>query len=369
MPTEKKDEKETQEEPLVPVGEGADAPNETLEEQIAKDDAKDRAEAAAGDEEGDERVGHSEDDEGDAPEGETVEQKRERRRAERKRRNQNNQLMKRELSFLRQRNEQVERQLSQVVLRQGQQDIVQIDTRINDIDRQIRQAEDIHAQAISAGDGKSSAEALRIKDELAEERRRLSGAKSLRDQQTKSQANGDGRPKIDPEIMRHATDWVERNSGWFDPHLKDETSFMAKAIEDRVLAEGRLDPRTAEYWEEVDRRVQKRLPEVKKRMRADDDDDLDLDEDDDRRGRRSREDEDDDDEEVQPRKKEPPKKKGGGPRFPVNGRQRALGKNEVFITKERRAALEQAGLWDDPKTRERYLKSYQTYDKEARDNK
>lgn len=372
MPVEKKVDDEKEPAPLVPVGDGADESEESLEDQIAKDNAKDKVERGDegddGEEAGDERVGHADDD-ADEPAGESVEQKRERRRAERKRRNQNNQLMKRELSFLRKRNDDVERQLSQVVLRQGQQDIITIDGRIGQIEGQIRQAESVHAAAVESQDGRSATEALRIKDELIKEKGQLEGAKGQRAAQARRDSDGARNSGIDPAVMREATSWVERNADWFDPKLQDETSFLAKSIEDRLQAERKLHPSSPEYWEELDRRIQKRLPEVKKAMRADEDDDLD--EEDERPARRASRDDDDDEEEVKPAKKrqESVKKKGSGPRFPVNGRQRALGKDEVFIDAERRKALEDAGLWDDPKTRERYLRSYQKFDKEARSNK
>lgn len=339
------DKKTSEEEKLVVVGDGAETSTETLEEQQASDNKKDAAEASV--EEVDERVGHEEDDDENAVEGETVEQKRERRRGERKRRRENDSRMRREVNFLRQRNEQLERQFSQTNARLDRQETATIDSRINGIDSQIRQAESIHAQAVEQQDGKTATEALRIKDELIEQKRQLTESKA-RPQRPQPQQQATSAPR--PDVQEQANAWFKRNEDWFDPHLNDEVSHLVKVMEDRLSREGRLDPGTPEYWDELDRRVAKRFPDLAERDADDDDDQGDRPA---PKGKNS-----------QP----PPKKKPSGPRFSVGGRERALGKNEVFINAERRRALEEAGVWDDPVTRERYLKAYQTYDSEARKN-
>jgi hypothetical protein len=38
-------------------------------------------------------------------------------------------------------------------------------------------------------------------------------------------------------------------------------------------------------------------------------------------------------------------------------------KNEVVVTPERKQAMVEAGVWDDPVARKRYLKAYQDYDR------
>jgi len=50
----------------------------------------------------------------------------------------------------------------------------------------------------------------------------------------------------------------------------------------------------------------------------------------------------------------------------VSGRERQLKKNEVYISPERKDAMVEAGVWDDPELRQRYLKQYATYDAEHR---
>lgn len=349
---EKDDDKKT-EEKLVPVGEGAEeAPAETLDEQIAGDKKKEQQEEASS-EEADERVGRGEndEDEDDGPEGETVEEKRARRRLERRSKREKDARLRREVSFLRTRNEQLERQFSSIHARVDQQEQLSIDGRINGLDAQIRQAEQIHAEAVKQGDGTTSAEALKIKDELLEQKRQLADVKKNREQQAKERQTQptQQRPSVRPEVAKQAQSWMGRNS-WFDPALGDETSHLVKVMEDRLSNEGEFDPGSSDYWEELDRRVAERFPDLKVGQGARDDAD--------------------EEEEEHPRQKQqkqsPQKKTKGGPRFSVGGRERALGKNEVYISAERRKALEDAGAWDDPVLRERYLKAYRAYDEDAR---
>ena len=40
-------------------------------------------------------------------------------------------------------------------------------------------------------------------------------------------------------------------------------------------------------------------------------------------------------------------------------------KNEVVVTPERKQAMIDAGVWDDPVARKRYLKAYQEYDRNS----
>lgn len=360
----KKDDKEE----LVPVGDGAeiesaeDRPDEKVQVDWGdKDDDEKpgkkaeekpvegkKAEKTDEGDEDDERVGHGED------EGEDREAIKARRRQERHARRDRERRNERELGFLRNRNEQLERRFSEVTKRQDQQEVMTIDGRIAALKSHVAQAEQVHALAVEKGDGKSATEALQIKDSLNENIRKLEGAKEKRkeeseeseeeeQQETRRQA-----PRVDPAIRRQAQSWLESNP-WFDTSLRDETSYMVKALEDRLTREGEFDPRTSEYWEELNKRAVKLFPHLKEEMEE---------------GVAG----DDDEEEPTPKKgdkKDPPKKNGGGPKFRVGGRERPLAKNEVFIDAERRKALEEAGVWDDPVLRARYLRSYQTYDRDA----
>lgn len=331
------DEKDEKKEPeiITPVGPGATDsgfdvdPTEDIRQEA---DARD-TEADSEDE--DERAGHTESDEGDDRDA-----LRQRRRGERQKRRKRQNL---ELNFLRQRNEDLERRQSEQDARITQTEVVTIDGRIAQVEEQIRESERIKAQAITKGDGDSAAEADRIREQLLNGKRALEGVKN---QAVNGARQRQAAPTIDPQIKARVDDWISDNNDWFDPNLGNEDSAIARAIEDSLFREKRLDPRTDAYWVEYNRRLGKRLPHL-----FDQDSEKDDERQENRNGDRTNAD-------------DRPAKRNGGPRMTTGGRERTLKKNEVYISAERRKAMEEAGLWEDETLRNRYLKRYQQYDKE-----
>lgn len=296
----------------------------------------------------DERAGHAEEEGQEDGTGLSKEQKRRRRKREKYERDQ------RELALLRTRNEQLEREqsrrMAEMENRQTQSDVLAIDGRINQAESSIREAESLYTQALKAQDAEAATEALRVRDTFRDTLNQLRGAKQRTVQTARGrQAEATQPAGMDPAIVSRAQEWT-RERPWFDPTLRDEDSAIAQAIERRLFAEGRLDPRSDEYWEEVDRRIAKRLPDHYSANGRDSDEDDD--EPDTRSGRR-----------VNGSTKEP--RRASGPTIKVGGRERTLRKGEVYIDEDRKAAMIEAGVWDDPKERERYLKSYQKYDRDA----
>jgi hypothetical protein len=327
-------------EPLVPVGPGADEEDireesdEREEREVAEEEQQEEEVHA---EEEDERVGH-----GDEQEDDGREAIRERRRAEKRRRKENRDRDRVELNYLRQRNEQLERRQSDLDARVSHGEIVSIEGRIAELDGQIREAERIQGLAISKGDGDTATKAAQIARELGIGRAQLAATHSQRVAQTRAPQQ----QQPDPGIQAAAREWAERRE-WYDPNLRDNDSRVAKAIEDQLFNEGRLDARYPEYWEELDRRLAKYMPHRYGN------------------GHRNVRDEDDGDEDEgeRPARREEPRR-AKGPRITTGGRERPLKSNEVYVSAERKKALQDANAWDDPVLRERYLKQFRKYDRE-----
>ena len=51
---------------------------------------------------------------------------------------------------------------------------------------------------------------------------------------------------------------MDRN-GWYKPDISDTDSKIAKLVDESLVSEG-WNPGTADYWDELDNRLQKRLP-------------------------------------------------------------------------------------------------------------
>lgn len=320
---------EDQDEEFVMVGDGVDegdqkvAPVDDGKKGDEKNDDDDELESSE-----DSRAGHDESGDDDKKERRRVENKSRRsRQKEARERDQ------KELRFLRTRNETVEKQLNELSQRQTQTETSQIDGRISQLDNAIRSADDVYAKAISAGEGEDAAEARRIGDTLKEQR---TGLKSYKEQMSAAPAE----EGPDPMLVENVREWHGRNK-WFDFGRRDEDSAIAGAIDDMMVRDG-WDPKRSEYYDELDKRVARRLPHLHEGSKDGD-------------GQEDSQDKEHQEEEV---------KKTGGPRFRVGGRERSLKSNEVHISKDRREAMEEAGVWEDPIVRKKYLANYAKWDRE-----
>lgn len=287
--------------------------------------------------EDDDRVGHGEDDEEDGEGGKSKKRERESRKDRRERQKKARLRNEIELNFLRQQNEQLERQVREINQRLVRTETGTIDTRIQQIQAQLKVADQVLAKAHESGSGEDVVEATNIRDKLREGLSRLSEVKQVMARRQQDE------PQIDSRLVRHAQTWMSENR-WYNPQGSDKDSQAVAAIDDRLVQEG-FDPSSPDYWEELTRRVRRRLPHRFRGSDADDDDDFD------------------DDEDSRPRRKG---KRGNGPRFSTGGRERPLRRNEVYISPERKQAMIDAGVWDDPVLRQRYLKTYAKYDRENR---
>ena len=311
-----------EEEEIIPVGDG-------VEEEEEKEELEDELEKEELDEEEEEeRLGAGEEDE----EGD---EKRSKRRDERKSRRQRQKDArdrdKTELNFLRGRNDQLERQFSNLDARVGQSETAQIDVRINDVKSKIKLADQVITKAIDQSDGAAVVEAQGIRDNLRDNLGQLTTAKNYMTQQRSAPAQ----PQVDPRLVQHAGAWMQDHS-WWNPNGVDEDSIRVSELDAQMVREG-LDPTTAEYWDELSDRVEEAIPH---RFGNGDD----------RAGAR--------------RKKG--KRKPSGPTMSVSGRERPLKKNEVYISPDRKEAMIEAGVWEDPELRQKYLKQYAKYDAENR---
>jgi len=305
-------------------------------------------------EEGDERVGHDDS-------GETSEERRERNRQERrekkKRRNEYRERDALEIRFLRQRNEELERTQTQLGQRVTLTEAAAIDQRVEAITAQIAQANDVMGKATAAQDSGTYTEALAIKDQLQKSLTRLEAAKAERLQEAHRPTSA---PNAAPVVSREQQDYAAifmRENSWYDPAARDEDSAIAQAIDARLVAEG-LKPDTKKYWDELRSRLRKRLPEkfASSETSGDPDDD------------------DDDDLDDEPPRPSAPKAqakpvKRDAPNFPSGGSGKPLKAGQFYVSSDRKAAMIEAGVWEDKALRDRMLRRYQKFDQDNRSSK
>jgi len=296
------------------------------------------------DDDGDARLNGNDDNhagDGNDAEREAIRERRRKEKAERKqRREEAISRDKLELNFLRKRNDDLERRLGSVEQRTHQADLSQLDAQIAQARNEAEMAERVIAKAVAAGNGDDVTQAMRYRDQAMQKAQQLTFAKQQAANQRPAPAN-DG---LDDMAVHYAKEFISENP-WYDLKGQDEDSAIVLAIDGALHREG-FRPDTEEYWDELRERAARRLPERFKQTtrRNDHGDD---------RGARD-----------EPRQQRTPR---GGPAV-GSGREHAptSTRTEVYISPERKQALIDAGVWDDPVLRMKYVKRYAEYDKNNR---
>jgi len=277
------------------------------EEIVIVEDPSQLSDNDQDDDDADDRVASSgNDDERDAI--------RERRRAEKQDRKQRrDEAIKRdklELDFLRKRNDDLERRVSVQEHRAHNSDLSAYDNALNQAAHEADMAERVIAKAVAAGNGDDVTQAMRYRDQALARIQQLHAQKNQVAQQAPQRPQQ--QQQIDETTLRYARDFIEKNP-WYDATGGNEDSAF--------------DSRTSEYWDELNKRAARRLPERVEKVNT---------------------------------KREP----RGGP-VVGSGREHAptSTRREVYISPERKQALVEAGVWDDPVLRSKYVKRYAEYDR------
>jgi hypothetical protein len=225
---------------------------------------------------------------------------------------------KQQLDFLRRQNDELNTRLKQIEHKTATAEFVSLDARLKATQDEIRAAEHIIARAIEAGNGDDVSKAMRIRDEAVKKVDQLEHAKNTF-KQRQQPAQAPQQPQANPVAAELAKDWMRTNS-WYKPNAGDEKSDRVLEIDQGLANEG-YNPATLEYWRELDKRVSQMDSEPK-----------------------------------------------GSRRGPPLGSSREHAprstRNEVYVSPDRKQAMMDAGVWDDPAARQRYLKQYAKWDKE-----
>lgn len=243
------------------------------------------------------------------------EARRARRRAKKELAKRTSQEKDQRLILLQKQNEELMERLSAVERRTHSSDLARLDKAIEDEEARYSYAQRRIKEATSSNDGD---EMIRAQELLYETRKKLEAMKNIK-QKVNETANQQNSP-IDPRIRKYANNWMDKNP-WYDPQGEDEDSAIAKMIDERMVKEG-WNPGTQDYWEELDERLQKRLPHLYNRDRRDSSE------------RR--------------------------PKSFVTSSERETGGSRVSftLTPEQVRAIKDAGMWEDPEKRNKIIKRY-----------
>lgn len=230
------------------------------------------------------------------------------------------------LTLLERQNQSLLERLSVLERKSHGSDLARLDKAIEDQDIRITFAKQKIAEAARTGNG----ELLTSAQEMWFDARRQSEALANLKKRAVAPQKQSTIQAPDPQLQRHANAWMSNNS-WYDPNGKDADSRRA-LNEDAILAEEGYDPKTSEYWVELDKRLQKMIPH------------------------RYTEDADE-----KPRSKPRSAVTGSGREFASNN-----GRGNSFtVSKDQVDAMKDAGMWDDAEKRAKMIRRYAL---EARNN-
>jgi len=150
-------------------------------------------------------------------------------------------------------NQELLQRLSAVEQKTHGSELARVDKAIEDHQVRLQYAKMKMAEAASSNDGEAMANAQEM---WYDARQKVEALENLRRQAAQPPKQQPIAPDL--AIQRNAAAWMERND-WYDPQTKDVDSKIAKVIDEGLTAEG-YDPRSQEYWDELDNRLQTRLP-------------------------------------------------------------------------------------------------------------
>ena len=277
------------------------------------------------DDEDTESSDEQEDEETDEDRERIREARREERKLKKELAKQRDASAKHKISALERRNEELARRLAAVENTAASYQFAQLDKSIEDEVTRVEYAKMKMLQAAQNNDAAGQVEYL---EQLTEAKQRLQQAQHYKKEQleaAKSPKQNVPNP-VNTEVQRNATQWLKKNS-WYDPQARDTDSRIAKVVDQELAADG-WDPSDPEYWEELDNRLQSRLPH---RYTA--------------KGAASQ--------------------RRTGPTASSRTANTAGAKpGTITLSRERVQAIKDAGAWDDPARRNKMIRAYAQYDRE-----
>ena len=243
--------------------------------------------------------------------------RRNRRRAKKEYIKRTNEEKDQRLTLLQRQNQDLMERLSVVERKTHGADLARFDKAIEDEQLRLRYASAKLREATDNADGAALAEAQEL---WYETKRKLEAMQNFKARSAERQSEGGA---VNPRLQRLANNWMERND-WYDPNGADEDSQIAKVVDNRLVAEG-FNPETEEYWSELDKRLQKRLPN-RYTLSSD-----------------------------EPTRRSPPRSvvTGSGRESSIRG-----GGNTFVLEPEQVRAMKDAGMWDNLEKRSRMIKRY-----------
>jgi len=259
------------------------------------------------------------DDDSDHPDDTDAqrEARRNRRRAKKDHIRKSNEEKDVRLTLLQKQNQDLMERLAGLERKSYSADLARLDKAIEDEELRLNYATAKMREATDTANGQAFTQAQQMWYDSKRKIEAMNSFKARAAEAGEQQSQG----TVNPDAVKLAHRWIDKNP-WFNSDGDDEDSQIVRVIDQKMIKEG-WNPSDPDYWDELDSRLQKRLPE-KYNQRSE--------------SNRSR------------------------PRSVVTGTGRETGRasggNTFVLEPEQVRAMKDAGLWDDPEKRARMIKRY-----------
>ena len=296
------------------------------EEDFEEDKKEVKQASDESDEEQEDEESDSDDSEDTEDEREKIrEARREERRLKKELTKQREASAKHKISALEKRNEELARRLAAVENTASSFKFAQIDKAVEDEATRVEYAKMKMLQAAQSNDVEAQMEYLEQLTDAKERLKQVQYQKKQQLEQAKSPKQNVPNP-VSTEVQQNATRWLKRNS-WYDPEARDTDSRIAKVVDQELATDG-WDPSDPEYWDELDNRLQSRLPH---RYTA--------------RGNSNH-------------------KRAAGPTASSRVAETSAKPGTITLSRDRVQAIKDAGAWDNVEKRNKMIRAYAQYDRQ-----
>jgi len=232
------------------------------------------------------------------------------------------------INALKKQNSELADRLAAVERKTSGAELARVDKAIEDAGVQVEYAKMKMKEAVTRNDGESLAHAQEM---WYDSKRKLESLEMLKTNATKQMTTPQQNISVpDPMVQRMAADWMEENP-WYDPQGRNEESQIAQLVDKKLTEEG-FDPTSPDYWDELDTRMQKYLPQKSNS------------------GYNAGN--------VQHKRPRSVMTSSGRETMATTK------SNEFRLSPDRVAAMKEAGLWDNPTARQTAIRKYAEWDRQ-----
>lgn len=161
------------------------------------------------------------------------------------------------ITSLRKQNQELAGRVASLETKTSGAELARLDKAIDDAGTRVEYAKMKMQEAVNTRDGASVTQAQQA---WYDSQRQLETLQSMRENANTQLSQPRHAVNVpEPMVQRNAAEWMKRND-WYDPQLKDVDSKLAQSL-DQALTEEGFDPALPEYWDELDERLQKYLPQ------------------------------------------------------------------------------------------------------------